>query len=583
MLYRAVTGIEPFSAATLAGILLALTTKDPPPVREVAPEVDPGLAEIIQQCLAKRPEQRIQTACLLILTVFAVGLVLYWLRPVALPFVLAVMFALGLTSLIDLQDMNILLLRPDIDLGLPGLDLADAERDLLVRALTDFPSESESPRFDPEAHPDDWPHFFLPGVERIAPRDELRIANKVGLAYGFVSETAYVEHTPTGRCFLLAAAVYTNDNAVLNDGVYEYDLALRVMEDLGEAFAARVFGRPDPGPAPGASIIDAPTRWAHEHRRILAAENDPVVVGPGGVWASGPIRLDRPAIEVIASWNVRTPPGAGMRLEVRARGEPGAWSPWLPIAEAGEAPPDDPWTPTAPGGPRTDIDTLIAPTPVAWIDLRVRSAGGETAIHRLDLCATAARAEPDRVRDDRGDGRAVAETPYLANTLADPEDRSRICSVLSVRMLLAHRGVEPPLDDLARAAHDDRHGIYGNWTNAVQAAFEHGVPGYLTRFEDWTQVRRHIETTGPIAISIRFDEGELSNASYDSESGHIIVLYGLDERGDALVLDPALSPEPEARRTYDRDELSEVWLRRVKGLAYVLLPPPHAGTDPAAR
>ena len=48
-------------------------------------------------------EQRIQTICLLILTVFAVGLALFWLRSVMIPFVLAVFFAVGLSPVIELQ------------------------------------------------------------------------------------------------------------------------------------------------------------------------------------------------------------------------------------------------------------------------------------------------------------------------------------------------------------------------------------------------------------------------------------------------------------------------------------------------
>lgn len=48
-------------------------------------------------------EQRIQTICLLILTTVATATAIYWLRPVLIPFVLAVFFSLGLSPLIDFQ------------------------------------------------------------------------------------------------------------------------------------------------------------------------------------------------------------------------------------------------------------------------------------------------------------------------------------------------------------------------------------------------------------------------------------------------------------------------------------------------
>jgi AI-2 transport protein TqsA len=48
-------------------------------------------------------QHRLQTTCLLLLSAIAVGAALYWLRPVMLPFVLAVFIWLGLSSLVDFQ------------------------------------------------------------------------------------------------------------------------------------------------------------------------------------------------------------------------------------------------------------------------------------------------------------------------------------------------------------------------------------------------------------------------------------------------------------------------------------------------
>lgn len=48
-------------------------------------------------------EGRVQTICLLILSTVAIAVALYWLRPVLIPFVLAVFFAFGLLPLVDLQ------------------------------------------------------------------------------------------------------------------------------------------------------------------------------------------------------------------------------------------------------------------------------------------------------------------------------------------------------------------------------------------------------------------------------------------------------------------------------------------------
>jgi AI-2 transport protein TqsA len=48
-------------------------------------------------------EQRIQTVCLLILATVAVAATLHWLRPVMIPFVLAVFLAIGLSPIVEIQ------------------------------------------------------------------------------------------------------------------------------------------------------------------------------------------------------------------------------------------------------------------------------------------------------------------------------------------------------------------------------------------------------------------------------------------------------------------------------------------------
>jgi len=48
-------------------------------------------------------EFRVQTVCLIILSIIAIAFALYWLRPMMIPFVLAVFFSLILTPLIDFQ------------------------------------------------------------------------------------------------------------------------------------------------------------------------------------------------------------------------------------------------------------------------------------------------------------------------------------------------------------------------------------------------------------------------------------------------------------------------------------------------
>ncbi len=62
VLYRLCTGKNPFTGEHVMGVLAALITADPTPVRELNPNVPESLAVLIHQLLAKKPEDRPPTA-----------------------------------------------------------------------------------------------------------------------------------------------------------------------------------------------------------------------------------------------------------------------------------------------------------------------------------------------------------------------------------------------------------------------------------------------------------------------------------------------------------------------------------------
>jgi len=141
-------------------------------------------------------------------------------------------------SLVDLQDLSVLLVRPDIDLGVPGFDLTEGGRRAIVEAMSQYPPDSTNPVFDPATYPRNWGVFLLDGLERVVPPEHLVVANKIGRAYGFSVENAYVEDRRTGAAFFVTAVLWTNANGVLNDGAYEYaEVADPFLEQLGEALA----------------------------------------------------------------------------------------------------------------------------------------------------------------------------------------------------------------------------------------------------------------------------------------------------------------------------------------------------------
>ncbi|MDC0718496.1 serine/threonine protein kinase [Nannocystis bainbridge] len=58
ILYKALTGADAFHGATMAAILVAVSTKQPTPIAQLAPHVPPGLVAVVERCLAKEAGDR---------------------------------------------------------------------------------------------------------------------------------------------------------------------------------------------------------------------------------------------------------------------------------------------------------------------------------------------------------------------------------------------------------------------------------------------------------------------------------------------------------------------------------------------
>ncbi len=301
-------------------------------------------------------------------------------------------------------------------------------------------------------------------------------------------------------------------------------------------------------------------------------------VGPAAesICTSPPQRGAHPFRELLVSWNVDAPPVTAFVVELRV-GEKGeeAWSEWMHLGDWGEAP-STPRTVVCDGG-KVDVDFFVGERPFAVAQVRVRANAREAAqrvvVRHLTLCFSdrerdmtpiEAPARPTRVKP--------LDVPFRSQKVEKPDISGRICSPTSLAMVLAYRGVARPTTEVCERAYDAANDIYGNWPRNVQAAYSLGVPGYLTRFCDWTAVEREIEAGNPLILSIAAKKGQLTGAPYQQTSGHLLVLRGFDERGDCVVNDPAAPDTERGQLTYKRAELEEVWMRR-GGVTYVLLKP----------
>tara|TARA_B100001175_G_scaffold186014_1_gene157919 strand:- start:4070 stop:5251 length:1182 start_codon:yes stop_codon:yes gene_type:complete len=71
---------------------------------------------------------------------------------------------------------------------------------------------------------DSYSKFFIYGDKKGEMNDEIRISNKVGMAYGTLTDVAYIKDKINDIEFMLTATILVNDNEIFNDDIYEYEL-----------------------------------------------------------------------------------------------------------------------------------------------------------------------------------------------------------------------------------------------------------------------------------------------------------------------------------------------------------------------
>ena len=98
-----------------------------------------------------------------------------------------------------------------------------ALRARLLRALGLRPRESTAPTYPEADYPDGHARWFFVGDGRARYPDGLSVSGKSGMAYGSLSEVAYVVDRDSGVECMLAASILVNADGIFNDDRYEYD------------------------------------------------------------------------------------------------------------------------------------------------------------------------------------------------------------------------------------------------------------------------------------------------------------------------------------------------------------------------
>lgn len=99
-------------------------------------------------------------------------------------------------------------------------NLSPASKDYLKNVMSNPPRKLG---YDGSEYYDSYCKFFIYGDSQEHIPDGMKIYNKVGSAYGTITETAYIEDQVNDVKFILSATILVNKNAVFNDAVYEYE------------------------------------------------------------------------------------------------------------------------------------------------------------------------------------------------------------------------------------------------------------------------------------------------------------------------------------------------------------------------
>ncbi len=138
-----------------------------------------------------------------------------------------------------LQDMLKAVIFPEAIPKDQRFNLTEDDYQFLYRYMSQLPTETSFPNYaadTTENYYDSYSKFFLFGDTQESLPKNIRIFNKIGMAYGYLTDNAYIVDLESNTEFLLTSVINVNENQILNDGVYEYDeVGLPFLAELGRA------------------------------------------------------------------------------------------------------------------------------------------------------------------------------------------------------------------------------------------------------------------------------------------------------------------------------------------------------------
>ena len=110
-------------------------------------------------------------------------------------------------------------------------NLSPDQNGFLLKAMSDLP---KNVGYDEMDYYDGYGKFFMFGDTRDTIPEYLKIYNKVGNAFGTITDCAYINDSKNNVEFMLSATLLVNNNGIFNDNQYEYEtIGLPFLAQLG--------------------------------------------------------------------------------------------------------------------------------------------------------------------------------------------------------------------------------------------------------------------------------------------------------------------------------------------------------------
>jgi beta-lactamase class A len=136
-------------------------------------------------------------------------------------------------SLTDLHEMMIAVVFPASVPATKRFNISEDDRRFVLQYMSQYPRETVYPAYDTTYY-DAYAKFLLFGTENGNLPPHIRLFNKVGNAYGQLTDVAYIVDFEKKIEFFVSATIYCNSDGILNDDKYDYEtIGYPFLKNLG--------------------------------------------------------------------------------------------------------------------------------------------------------------------------------------------------------------------------------------------------------------------------------------------------------------------------------------------------------------